>query len=340
MGGYQLVLGDCREAMRAMAPESVDTIITDPPYHLTQVSRGGSARSNGGAGPFGRHRVGETGFMGKTWDGGGIAFDPATWAECLRVLKPGGRMLAFGGSRTHHRIWCAIEDAGFVIEDTIMWLYGSGFPKHKSKLKPAVEPICVARKGGASELNIDEARIDPGARWPANVALDAEAAIQLDEQSGLRHGSHPAKRTSGFWNTATGGTEQDKVDLGWGGASRFYFTSKASRTERNFGLPASGEPAVRGGATPRDTELADWPARNGNHHPTVKPVDLMRWLVRLTSRAGELVLDPFTGSGTTGIACMEEGRRFIGVELSSEYIEIARRRIGSVPPSLFSEVSA
>lgn len=189
-----------------MAADSVAAIVTDPPYHLTSVSRGDSQRSNGGAGPFGRRRVGERGFMGQTWDGGDVAFDPETWAECYRVLKEGGRMLVFGGSRTHHRIWCAIEDAGFVIEDTIMWLYGSGFPKHKSKLKPAFEPICVARKGGVSALNVDDCRISTDeslarpfgsstfnpslnvmergqitgegltGRWPANVVLDDEAA--------------------------------------------------------------------------------------------------------------------------------------------------------------------
>ncbi len=120
--------GDCRLVMRRMVAESIDAIITDPPYHLTQVSRGGSARKRGN-GPAGRFRCGEAGFMGKTWDGGGVAFDPATWEEVLRVAKPGAHLLAFGGTRTFHRLVCAIEDAGWEIRDCIMWVYGSGFPK-------------------------------------------------------------------------------------------------------------------------------------------------------------------------------------------------------------------
>ena len=126
--GVRLYFGDCIEVMRAMPKCSVDTIITDPPYHLTQASRNGSSRKPG-TGPFGRVNIGERGFMGKTWDGGGIAFDPKMWATALRVAKPGAMLLAFGGTRTFHRLTCAIEDAGWEIRDCLMWLYGSGFPK-------------------------------------------------------------------------------------------------------------------------------------------------------------------------------------------------------------------
>lgn len=217
MSEFSVVVGDMRTALSVMAAESFDACVTDPPYEL--------------------------GFMGKKWDGSGVAFDPEAWRAVYRVLKPGARLLAFGGSRTHHRIWCAIEDAGFVIEDTIMWLYGSGFPKHKSKLKPAYEPVVVARKGPVSVLNIDAARIeatttdlaiqrartggamgaDPGnavygrgwkrqpagndlGRWPANIVLDDEAGRLLDEMSGTL--------TSGFMAAGTRRNVMDSVALG------------------------------------------------------------------------------------------------------------------------------
>src|SRR5689334_22306339 len=156
-----VLVADCLIAMAILAADSVDAVVTDPPYHLTQASRGGSARVPG-TGPFGRHRVGAKGFMGKTWDGGGVAFRVELWADVLRLLKPGCRLVAFGGTRTYHRMACAIEDAGFEIEDSLCWLYGSGFPKHDSKLKPAFEPIVMARKPAprATLLNIDECRLE------------------------------------------------------------------------------------------------------------------------------------------------------------------------------------
>jgi len=297
--------------------------------------------------------------MGKTWDGGGVAFDPTTWAELFRVLKPGGRLLAFGGTRTHHRTWCAIEAAGFVLEDTIGWFYGSGFPKHKSKLKPAWEPIAVARKAHVTPLNVDACRIESAeprplikgpakngedggrfrpqsgyhvgettlGRWPANVVLShhpdcngachPECPVQmLDEQSGERKaGAFPARRkgigftaAQGRRNTGTEG-ERFSYDVG-GGASRFFYCAKASRRERNEGLPEG----LR------------------NHHPTVKPIALMRWLVRLVTPPGGTVLDPFCGSGSTGCAAVLEGFDFIGVDRDPEYVSIARARIAHWTP--------
>jgi len=160
-----ILTGDCRDILATMDAESVDAVVTDPPYELTAGKKGGSGeRSLNLAHPAGRSRITTGGgFMGKQWDGTGVAFDPETWRAVYRVMKPGARLLAFGGTRTHHRMVCAIEDAGFVIEDTICWLYGSGFPKHKSKLKPAHEPICVAWKPDtrATPLNIDQCRILP-----------------------------------------------------------------------------------------------------------------------------------------------------------------------------------
>jgi site-specific DNA-methyltransferase (adenine-specific) len=128
----RIITGDCRDVLPTLQAESVHAIVTDPPYHLTQVSRGGSARTNNPDMPHGRHRIGDKGFMGKVWDGGDVAFRPETWAAALRVAKPGAHLLAFGGTRTFHRLTCAIDDGGWEIRDCLMWLYGSGFPKSKN----------------------------------------------------------------------------------------------------------------------------------------------------------------------------------------------------------------
>lgn len=173
----RIITGDCREVLRTLPEASVDAIVTDPPYHLTTGKKGGTGPASVNLeSPYGRARIG-TGFMGMKWDGGDVAMRPETWAECLRVLKPGGYLLAFGGTRTYHRLACAIEDAGFEIRDQIGWAFGSGFPKSHNgnwggtALKPAWEPICMARKPligtveanwrehGTGALNIDGCRI-------------------------------------------------------------------------------------------------------------------------------------------------------------------------------------
>ena len=349
MSDYTLVHGDCLEAMRAMEAGGVDAIVTDPPYGLR--------------------------FMGKRWDYDVPGVD--TFREMLRLLPDGGRLLCFAGARTAHRMTVNIEDAGFIIEDVVMWLYGSGFPKHKSKLKPAYEPIVVARKGGASELNIDAGRIGTGedrteggltlrgsiwgggdgerearptgGRWPANVALDDEAARALDEMSGELHSQDPRTRKNGQKATRHGVStpfEAGAEPLAYadsGGASRFFYTAKAPRAEREHGL--EGASRKRGGSTVDGftEDKAKGNDRNrpvANHHPTVKPVDLMRWLVRLVAKPGQTVLDPFMGSGTTGVACTLEGVGFVGVEREAEYVDIARRRIVATQPNLFSEGAA
>lgn len=382
-------LGDCREVLAGLPDASIDSIVTDPPYEL--------------------------GFMGKAWDASGIAYDAAMWGECLRVLKPGGHLLAFGGTRTYHRMTVAIEDAGFEIRDSIHWIYGSGFPKsldvskaidkaagaerevlrEKSyglrndggysgglnttkprsesceitapatpeaaawsgwgtALKPAHEPIVVARKPlvgtvaanvlahGTGALNIDGCRIEgapdsPGTtpattngngvthgamtrvafvpaagRWPANVVFDEDAAAELDAQSGerpgmargvLRRGATTGQSIGG--SSAYGTADPQEAVAGYGdsgGASRFFYCAKAGAKERPVGP-------------------------DGTKHATVKPLALMRWLVRLVTPPGGTVLDPFAGSGTTLEAALLEGFDCFGIEAEITHVPLVLDRI-------------
>lgn len=414
---------DCRFGMACMPSDSIDAIVTDAPYEL--------------------------GFMGKRWDSSGIAFDVTVWREALRVAKPGSHLVAFGGTRTFHRMACAIEDAGWDIRDCLCWMYGSGFPKslNVSKaidaalgaarapdeysgpngkngvyganmgggitlsrsdpctaaaaaaaagfgtaLKPAFEPVVLARKPlngtvaanfmrhGTGALNIDGCRIegpkdvpttvssraladlgvgwgfrptrdasgcDPNVgRWPANVVMDEEAAAVLDAEAGDR----PGMTGGGLHSPDYAGGIFGKTDARYvddictqargdtGGPSRFFYTAKASRSERDAGLD-DFEARTAGSATDRedDTDGLNSPragaGRTGgarNIHPTVKPVDLMRWLVRLVGRKDALILDPFTGSGSTGVAAMLEGMRFVGLELEPLHVDFARARIAHV----------
>lgn len=307
----RLIHGDCLEVLPTLPAHSIDSIVTDPPYGLQ--------------------------FMGEHWDRGvpGEAF----WEAMLRVAKPGAYLLAFGGTRTYHRLTCAIEDAGWKIRDCLMWLYGTGFPKGKACLKPGWEPIVLAKAPGKLRpLNVDACRIattdkreypnGPGGksrhyssdkrgaevppnpwsmpvagRWPANVALDESAGVLLDQQSGNRKAG-VAKEPQGkvmsrsiYGETMTLGRECGYGDTG--GASRFFYCAKASRRER-------GE---------------------GNTHPTVKPLALMQWLVRLVTPPGGRCLDPFLGSGSTGVACDLESVQFIGIDLDASYVAIAEKRL-------------
>jgi site-specific DNA-methyltransferase (adenine-specific) len=323
----KIVHGDCLEIMQMLPDNSVDSIVTDPPYGL--------------------------GFMGKAWD----ALPPGEdWArECLRVLKPGGHLLAFGGTRTWHRLAVAVEDAGFEIRDSIAWMYGSGFPKHRAALKPAFEPVVMARKPykgsltaneaerGTGALNIDGCRIGTtdtlgrvnndripesassflisggrggtfnasdlkGGRWPANVVLDDTTAELLDRQSGTKTGSGQVKKSGiraireaevyGQPNS-TRNSPDDYGDSG--GASRFFYVAKAPKRER--------------------------PVVDGVAHPTVKPLALMRWLVRLVTPPGGTVLEPFAGSGATVEACILEGFHCIAIEREAEYLPLIQARI-------------
>ena len=345
----KLLLGDCLDKLKELDDNSVDSIVTDPPYGLS--------------------------FMGKKWD-----YDvpsQAIWEECMRVLKPGGHLLSFAGSRTYHRMAVRIEDAGFEIRDQIMWVYGSGFPKshnigHKideykgwgTALKPAHEPIVMARKPligtvadnvlewGTGGINIDGCRIlttdnlGGGAtngsvldiegfdrpwmhdeekmkefgekmkqkvehaqtlgRFPANIIFDEEAGKLLDEQSGTskstggRSGNKNGVGSNGIYGQYNGEVRDENPGFGdVGGASRFFYCPKTSKKDRDV----------------------------DNIHPTVKPTDLMSYLIRLVTPKGGVVLDPFMGSGSTGKAAVREGMQFVGIERESEYFDIAEARI-------------
>jgi site-specific DNA-methyltransferase (adenine-specific) len=385
--------------MRTLDPETIDSIVTDPPYGLS--------------------------FMGKGWDHGvpGVEF----WTEALRIAKPGAHLLAFGGTRTYHRLACAIEDAGWDIRDCVMWVYGSGFPKshdvskaidreagaerekvrhtprastsgtmsgssdtrpwieasrergyHEcdgpipateaakqwqgwgTALKPAWEPIIVARKPlrgtvagnvvewGTGGINVDGCRVatdDPlGGGAYATKPTERDQLWGDDAgNSWRRGGAGEFQQPPGRWpaNFIHDGSEE-VTDL-LGDAARFFYCPKASKRDRDEGCEGMEERHNKGSGThgngTASTRLGNAAERAAgithvelqkvrNHHPTVKPTDLMRYLCRLVTPPDGLVLDPFSGSGSTGKAAILEGFRFVGCELSAEYIEIARARIG------------
>lgn len=424
---FKIYHGDMLDMLEVVEENSVDSIVCDPPYELN--------------------------FMGKGWDNSGIAFQLDSWKKCYDVLKPGGYLLAFGGSRTFYRIACAIEDAGFEIRDTIMWLYGSGFPKSMNiglmldkrngvesevvgtsrsgassrayqseetttageyeirkasnewngwgtALKPSFEPIIVARKpikgtvldniieNGVGGINIDECRIgdevikggtmpkmnaqsdginiynfgkknaerlerkDSIGRFPANTILTYDET-DYDEVCGGFPNTKSSKRSSKYnkdteyTNTYTPPkaiyTENNTYDDS-GSASRFFYCAKASKKDRDEGLDLLEDKTfhrMRPDADPNNLtglnkEGRFAPVSRKNIHPTVKPTELMQYLVRLVTPNGGVVLDPFMGSGSTGKAVMYENKernkdyKFIGIELTDEYLPIAHGRISYV----------
>lgn len=375
-GRVTLYPGDCLEMLASLPENSVDSVVCDPPYHLTSIVKrfGGEmpprTEATVGKHAYGRHAAG---FMGKEWDGGDIAFQVATWEAVLRVLKPGGYILAFASTRGFWRMCVAIEDAGFITHPLIAWVFGSGFPKATrlkaegydgwryggQALKPAIEPIYMGQKPfsektgtanvllhGTGAINIDGCRVgtdedlregasklwshyrdgeasadrryqnngstnfaakpgprggSPDGRWPANLIHDGseEVLAAFPEAPGQQMAVGPANGAKASVNVFGDYGARDQCDPrgDTGSAARFFYSSKADADDRI-----------------------------GSKHPTVKPVDLMRYLVRLVTPPGGTVLDCFAGTGTTGEAAWREGFNAILIEREPEYqADIAER---------------
>ncbi|EPH6761326.1 DNA-methyltransferase [Cronobacter dublinensis] len=339
---YQIHVGLCEDVLKRLPDNSVDSIVTDPPYGLS--------------------------FMGHKWDYSVPTVEQ--WLECLRVLKPGGHMLAFGGSRTYHRLVVNVEDAGFEVRDQILWVYGTGFPKSKnlkgdfqgwgSALKPAHEPIVLARKPlsasieatmkmyGTGALNIQGCRVPTDkqgvmGRWPANLIHDgseevvtlfpanAGAASPVTGNEPTTNGFSGSVSFSGMIGRVPGVFHGDN-----GSAARFFYCAKVSPSERDEGMErfnSISASEMAGGRKEGSAGLNDPRAGAGrtggarNNHPTVKPVALMKYLCRLITPPGGNVLDPWMGSGSTGRAALEEGFGFIGIEKDPDYVTVASARL-------------
>jgi len=408
----KVITGDCMEILKKIPDNSIDTVITDPPYGLSDhpeptIRKTLSKWLNGEDDYIPKTK----GFMNKSWDA--FVPPPAVWKEVFRVMKPGATILVFAGSRTYDLMTISLRLAGFEIKDTLMWLYGSGFPKatdisnqiekiekqqaelwkgYKTHgLKPAYEPIIMAikpnddsyaenaLKWGVAGLNIDNARIEyqnskdkqlvtsprpntnhqnnpvalsfpkqykkiekgkPQGRFPANVIIDEETAKMIDQQSGI---------TKSKLRPPTGKKRQKAVTYNIknvdiytrghedvGGASRFFYCAKASKNERELGLDDLPYKIGGGIKATQDQSLltSSGNIRNNlrkNHHPTVKPLKLIEYLCKLTKTpTGGIVLDPFAGSGTTGIACIKTNRLFILIEKDPDYSIIAQKRIEAI----------
>lgn len=369
MKKVKLIQGDCLQKMKEMPDNSVDSVVCDPPYGLS--------------------------FMGKKWD-----YDVPKveiWQECLRVLKPGGHLLAFAGTRTQHRMAVNIEDAGFEIRDIIAWVYGSGFPKslnigkavdkiqgnerellgiderynepsgivnigqgkrnkiqrkvtkgnspyegQGTALKPAIEPITVARKPisekniaenvlkwGTGGINIDDSRVGTEQITTNDRGSMSGSTPIVPQSEDFKGETHTGRWPANFIHDGS----QEVLNLfpngGEKSESRFFYCAKASKSERNAGLDGvelkenSGSYQFRA-----DGSLDGKPKQpKANFHPTVKPIKLMEYLVCLVTPSGGVCLDPFMGSGTTGVACKNLNRNFIGIELDQEYFKLAEKRI-------------
>ncbi len=351
MGEFSIIHADVMDGLATLPDASFSGCFCDPPYGLS--------------------------FMGKAWDHG--VPGPEVWCEVLRVLKPGAPLLAFGGTRTFHRLACAIEDAGFAIADTLCWLYGSGFPKGHAQLKPAWEPITLAWKKGKRVLAIDAGRIagvkplretTPGkegmfglgsrlavgesveGRWPANVLLDEDAAAALDAQSvGKTSQGHWPKLKTGVNTGWSGGwsdfEQEERHSDDSGGASRFFYIAKADSAERNAGL--DGMPKVFAPTMNPRGELGASPhlptnprAYRQNNHPTVKPVDLCAYLSKLILPGdGARLIVPFSGSGSEIMGALRAGwSECVGIEKEAEYVELSRLRIIGDAPMFNVEAEA
>jgi len=316
--------GDCLEALGQLEPESVDAIVTDPPYGIGfQNERWDSKALQEAAAAAGHERLSPNKAF-EVW--------ARIWAgECRRVLKPGGFLAAFGSPRTFHRLSCGIEEAGLEIRDTLMWLYAEGMSKSRrypdgraTTLKPAYEPIVLARRGldGTTEETI--ARRGTGALMAESCRVEGRhpANIILGHDPDCEEGRCTSECAVALADACV---EEGRARIA---PSRFLYCPKASRAERDTGCERLPQRALD--LFPNAGSSGD--ARN--FHPTVKPLELMRWLVRLLCPPGGLVLDPTAGSGTTGAAAVLEGRRFHGIELEPAYVEIAAARIAHHSPKV------
>lgn len=325
--------GNCLDVLKQYPDDHFEAVVCDPPYGLS--------------------------FMGSGWDHGVPTAE--YWGECLRVAKPGAHLVAFGGSRTYHRLTCAIEDAGWQIRDSLMWLYGSGFPKSHNvataitkasgdtkqaeiwagwgtALKPAYEPIVLARKPlvgtvaqnvlayGAGALNLSACRNGDAPRVNQPSGNKAGGVSLNMSRYGMPEDGQPTQAI-GRWPTNV--LIDDQIAEQLGDKATFFYQAKASRSEREEGLSHldAQDRAVYGQFVGTEDHSPKVNPRAKNHHPTVKPVAVMAWLVRLVSAPNALILDPFCGSGSTGIAAIRERRRFVGIDLSADYTAIAHARI-------------
>lgn len=397
----RVINGDCSEVMASMEENSVDAVVCDPPYNIGFMGARWDSYGTDATSDFDAERkkamdyVGNKGYVPRFGNSHGhapkrrenVAYQHAmtpVFEEMLRVAKPGAYLLAFGSPRTFHRLACAIEDAGWIVKDTLSWNYGSGMPKgqraerlleqaghveladkwvgYNTQLKPAWEPVIMAQKPldgtianniadwGVGVLNIDGCRIpvephdssrdgeasadrtyqdrgttnfankpgprggDPRGRYPANLVHDGSDEVlacfpESRGQQGDLTGNEPSRPADGVCYGEFNGRHEFAKRGDSGSAARFFYCAKASKSDRN-----------RGGVE--------------NDHISVKPNALMRWLVRLVCPEGGVVLDPFAGSGSTGVACADEGMDFIGIEMDAHYCEIAERRIASVTRQL------
>lgn len=370
--------GDCLDEIAQMRSDYFDSICTDPPYSLS--------------------------FMNRDWDSFNGHREFQRWceswaAECLRVLKPGGFLLAFGGTRTYHRLACGIEDAGFEIHDSLMWIHGQGFPKAKTCLKPAHEPIVMARKPAKKmqPLNIDEcrigseARVNPPAgnkpggaslnmsvvgmpqdaapraavgRWPANVILSHSEDCKPSGTRRVPTGTHVGRNRNAaeVSNEIYGPRGKDNRDIGYADAGGLETmeawncvdgcpvaeldrqsgrttsrqqprTARRGGSSTNFAMSTSGRTHADSGGASRffycaKASKAERPHIDGiPDHPTVKPLALIRHLVRLVTPAGGLLLDPFAGTGTTAEACELENIDSVSIEREEDSVRLMAKRL-------------
>lgn len=324
---WRVIHGDCAKTLTTLSAETVDAVVTDPPYAIASFRQGDETWDARAI----RNHATRSGRRDLSL-GEGFEFWCERWAaQCLRVMRPGAHLLAFGSPRTFHRLIAGVENAGFEIRDVLMWLYSSGMPKSRrlpgdrgTNLKPAYEPILLARRppNGGPELGSGghgNGALDIGAcrthgRWPANVLFSHSPRCH----EGRCHPSCPVALAEAGGHERRPGSRLP-VD-------RVFYCSKAPRRERDAGCEAL--PARHLNLFPRaGRRPGGEPKPVHNHHPTVKPIEVMRWLIRLSCPEGGLVLDPFCGSGTTGAAATLEGRAFIGIEKDESFAEIARARI-------------